>query len=124
MFFHQLFQRGNVDACKQIGRNQSGDRRVKRKDSDSKQPSTDQSSLDGSTAGLSGGGNLDGGLPWLQGSDAILQNAVNLSSDTVIQGHTFLSRSIQPLAVTNIDLEPRPIEEMLQDYRVHKRQST
>ena len=134
MFIHEHFKKGNIEACKKIRRNQSGGRRVKRKDAGSKppspvkllQPAVDQIKPNGNPVQRK---SLNDGFPWLpdtQKTDRrtveMLQNAVHVASDTEIGGQTFLSRSTEPLSVGNLDLEPRPIEEMLQDYsRAHKR---
>ena len=128
MFVHPQFQRGNSDASKKIGRNQSGDRRVKRKENETAHSSamhlqqSGRSPNDGPIQQRS----LKDDFPWLrdpqntdQRSIERPENAVQVTSGTDIRGQTFLGK-IEPLSVTDLDLEPRPIEEMLQDYKFPK----
>lgn len=134
VFLHEHLQRGNIEAWKKIRRNQSGDRRVKRKGAGSKPPSPVKL-LQLAIDQINPNGNpvqrkiFNDGFPWLLDTQKIdrrrvemLQNAVHVTTDTEIGGQAFLSRSTEPLSVGNLDLKPRPIEEMLQDYnRAHKR---
>ncbi|CAJ1932816.1 unnamed protein product [Cylindrotheca closterium] len=139
VFAHQEFQRGNIDACRNIGRNQSGDRRVKRKEAKSsgsasivqlQQAMVDQRRQNDTTASAITADqrrSRNAFVPsWLEDNqEGELGTAINLASgDTNIRHLTPFNgseRSTTSTAVSNLDLEPRPIEEMLHDYRSFKK---
>lgn len=139
VFIHPDFQQGNIDACRNIGRNQSGDRRVKRKEEKSESASIvqlqqlvmdQQRQNHGATDQRIRHNDV---LPWREDhsrvgdrkSVGMLDNVLSVASgtDTTDIRPTASSKHVSvesPSSISNLDLEPRTIEEMLHDHWSYK----
>lgn len=141
VFVHPDFQQGKIDACRNIGRNQSGDRRVKRKEEKSESASIVQLQQLEMDQQRQNHGAIDQRtshndvLPWREDhsrvgdrkSVGMLDNVLSVASvpDTtdIRPTASFMHLPIEsPSSISNLDLEPRTIEEMLHDscsYKMH-----
>lgn len=135
VFAHQEFERGNIDASRNIGRNQSGDRRKKRKEVKAREPAPMAQAQqlmsnhhEPQNRGLMTTDQLisrNDVLSWQlnrQEGDrnrvGMVGNRLSLTSDTdMLPPRPFnLSTESTASSASNLDLEPRPIEEMIHDY--------